>query len=194
MITADDTGEPDEGDVRDVPLTRRTTVLAGAALAGAAVLAGCSDDAGERRGTGSEDNAAADRLRDRAARDSAALLAHYDATLAAHPALAPRLKPLRAEVAAHVGAFGGSANASPSASARQPSGRARPAPSPSASAPTVPEDAAKARAALADAERRTADARTAALADAPPELARLLASVAAAGAAHAYLLTSGGGA
>ncbi|MCZ0993147.1 hypothetical protein O1L44_08540 [Streptomyces noursei] len=53
----------------------------------------------------------------------------------------------------------------------------------------MPADERSARAALADAERTLADSRTAALVTAPPELARLLASVAAAGAAHAYLLT-----
>ncbi|MET9417309.1 hypothetical protein ABZY03_24610 [Streptomyces klenkii] len=54
----------------------------------------------------------------------------------------------------------------------------------------MPGDEKAALAALADAERRTADNRTKALGSAPPELARLLASVAAAGAAHAYLLGS----
>ncbi|CAM5693250.1 hypothetical protein SCALM49S_02578 [Streptomyces californicus] len=42
---------------------------------------------------------------------------------------------------------------------------------------------------LATAERRRADAHAEALLEAGPELARLLASVAAAAAAHAYLLT-----
>lgn len=50
-------------------------------------------------------------------------------------------------------------------------------------------DAASAVKELAAAERRTADAHTRTLLTAPPELARLLASIAAAGAAHAYLLT-----
>ncbi|MEU9995064.1 hypothetical protein AB0I01_06640, partial [Streptomyces sp. NPDC050848] len=40
--------------------------------------------------------------------------------------------------------------------------------------------------------RGTADAHAAALLGAAPEYARLLASVAASGAAHAYLLTDGG--
>lgn len=44
---------------------------------------------------------------------------------------------------------------------------------------------------LASAERTLADQRAKALLDVPGELARLLASVAAAGAAHAYLLTEG---
>jgi hypothetical protein len=42
---------------------------------------------------------------------------------------------------------------------------------------------------LASAELALADERTRALVDVPGELARLLASVAAAGAAHAFLLT-----
>ncbi|WP_338323720.1 hypothetical protein [Streptomyces orinoci] len=58
---------------------------------------------------------------------------------------------------------------------------------PSAS-PTPPGDEKAALGALAEAERRTTEAHTAALAAAPGELARLLASIAAAGAAHTYLL------
>ncbi|WP_367130995.1 MULTISPECIES: hypothetical protein [Streptomyces] len=68
-----------------------------------------------------------------------------------------------------------------------------PSPAGSSSSPRadgVPDDEKAALAALADAERRTADNRTKALGSASPELARLLASVAAAGAAHAYLLGS----
>ncbi|MFE5483283.1 hypothetical protein [Streptomyces sp. NPDC056527] len=56
----------------------------------------------------------------------------------------------------------------------------------------VPADPVAALKDLAATVRRTADAHTATLLDAPPEYARLLASVAAAGAAHAYLLTEGG--
>jgi hypothetical protein len=44
---------------------------------------------------------------------------------------------------------------------------------------------------LAAAERTLADRRATQLLDVPGELARLMASVAAAGAAHAYLLTEG---
>ncbi|MHB6910014.1 hypothetical protein [Streptomyces sp. DB-54] len=177
-------------------LTRRTTLLAGAALGGAALLAGCADHA-RPAAEAPEQSAAAERLRARAARDSTALLARYDATLAAHPALGTPLRPLRAEVARHAEAFasdrpsaGASASASTSAStsaSAPPAGAAR-----GAGAPRVPADERGARTALADAERTLADARTAALVSAPPELARLLASVAAAGAAHAYLLTETG--
>ncbi|MFE3742972.1 hypothetical protein [Streptomyces sp. NPDC059134] len=60
-----------------------------------------------------------------------------------------------------------------------------------AAVPRVPADPAAALKELAAAERRTCDAHTAALMEAPPELARLLASLAAASAGHAYLLTEG---
>ncbi|MFI9205882.1 hypothetical protein [Streptomyces sp. NPDC053048] len=166
---------------------RRRRVLAGAAAAlmaggAAALLGGCSaGDAGA-----DERSSAAERLRRNAARDAAGLLERYDATIAAHAPLAGRLRPLRAEVARHAEAFGTDPAASPSPS---PSRSASASPSPER--PKVPGDEDAALAALAAAERRAAGARTADLASAPPELARLLASVAAAGAAHAYLLTGG---
>ncbi|MEU1313157.1 hypothetical protein ABZ419_30270 [Streptomyces cinnamoneus] len=173
---------------------RRRRVLAGAAAAlltagSTALLAGCSSG-----GAGADGRSAADgRLREGAARDSAALLARYDATIAAHAALADRLRPLRADVARHAEAFGASTESSaPSASPSPSSAPASPAASPPAAGVEVPGDERAALAALADAERRTADAHAAALGAADPELARLLASVAAAGAAHAYLLTGGG--
>ncbi|MFE1176081.1 hypothetical protein [Streptomyces sp. NPDC058773] len=177
---------------------RRRTLLAGAALGSAALLTGCSEDAGPER---AERSSAAERLRRRSARDSTALLARYDATLAAHPALASRLRPLRSEVARHAAAFGDD-RAAPSPGGSASDGPARDAgapgsgPSPQGgrpSGPAVPKDERAARSALADAERRLADTRTQALLAAPPELARLLASVAAAGAVHAYLLAERAG-
>ncbi|MFI6704014.1 hypothetical protein ACIBJC_34630 [Streptomyces sp. NPDC050509] len=57
--------------------------------------------------------------------------------------------------------------------------------------PHVPADPAAALKDLAATERRTCEAHTATLMEAPPELARLLASLAAASAGHAYLLTEG---
>jgi hypothetical protein len=114
-------------------------------------------------------------LRTKAAGTSRTLLAHYDAVLAAHPGQRTRLTPLRAAVVRHVAAL-----------APKTRGPVKPP-----AAPAVPADPAAAVAALATAERGTADAHTAALMKAPPELARLLASVAAASAAHAYLLTEG---
>ncbi|MEV5338105.1 hypothetical protein AB0K93_06395 [Streptomyces sp. NPDC052676] len=162
---------------------RRRTLLASAA--GVALLSGCSagpEDSGGGRG-GSP--AAADRARARAARDSARLAERYDAVLAAHPALVERLAPLRAEVVRHRKAF-------EEGTAPSPSPSLSPSPSASASTPPVPADEKTALAELAAAERTLADRRAKALMDVPGELARLLASVAAAGAAHAYLLTEAG--
>ncbi|MCG7204352.1 hypothetical protein [Streptomyces arenae] len=176
---------------------RRSLIVSAAA---AAALAGCStgSDSAGTAGTPSVSM----RARARAARDSRALLARYDAVLAVHPALAERLRPLRAEVAAHAAAFeegSDPATASPtstsptataSASASLPAAGSSASPSAAAS-PAVPADAQAALAVLATAERTLADQRAKALLDVPGELARLLAGVAAAGAGHAYLLTKG---
>ncbi|MFJ9040054.1 hypothetical protein ACIRF8_26155 [Streptomyces sp. NPDC102406] len=156
---------------------RRRSLLA--SLAGAALLTGCSAGGDESAGGGRGAPAATreKRLRARAARESADLLGGYDEALAAHPSLAARLDPLRAEIQRHVEAFGGAG--APSALA------------PSTSTPPVAEkDVLKA---LAAAERALSDRRMTTLADpaTPAEHARLLASVAAAGAGHAYLLTEG---
>ncbi|MCX4742696.1 hypothetical protein [Streptomyces antibioticus] len=178
-------------------LPRRRTLLASAA--GAALLAGCSSGPRDSGGSGNsakeEESAGGspsvtERVRARAARESHALVERYDAVLAAHPALTERLTPLRAEVVRHMEAFGGTPTASPTPSSAAPSSvmPSSSAPSPSSSAPVSAKDAV---AALAAAERTLADSRAAALLDVPGELARLLASVAAAGAAHAYLLTEG---
>lgn len=146
--------------------------------AGAALLVGCSTDADDIENTAGSPSAA-ERARARAATDSETLLQQYDAVLAAHPTLAERLNPLRAEVVRHATAFGGTGSTpSPTATA-----------APSASASAVPATASDALAGLAGAERALADKRAKALLDVPGELARLLASVAAAGAGHAYLLT-----
>ncbi|GAA3077445.1 hypothetical protein [Streptomyces glomeratus] len=164
---------------------RRRSLFASAA--GAALVAGCSG-ASDPAGPGRRFSAA-DRARARAARDSEELAERYAAVIAAHPALAARLRPLRAQVVRHAQAFGGHAgtSASPSASASAPaSAPASPA------APAVPADPKAALAGLAQAERALADRRTDALLGVPGELARLMASVAAAGAAHVYLLTEGG--
>ncbi|MFJ9898854.1 hypothetical protein ACIQPR_36540 [Streptomyces sp. NPDC091280] len=159
---------------------RRRSLLASAA--GAALLVGCSGTADDSETTGGSESATA-RARARAASDSASLLRQYDAVVAAHPTLADRLAPLRAEVVRHRTAFGGS-DATPSPTATVP-----PSASTSASASAVPATAGDALAGLAAAERSLADRRAKALLDVPGELARLLASVAAAGAGHAYLLT-----
>ncbi|MFD5256633.1 hypothetical protein ACFWM5_27860 [Streptomyces bobili] len=185
--------------VRTLSGPRRRTLLASAA--GAALMAGCSSGAGgsgkEQPGAGPSASAQ-ERARARAASDSAGLLERYDAVLAVHPALTARLAPLRAEVARHVTAFGGtergtrtSPSASASASAPASASASASPGVPPAPAVVVPADAKAALADLAGAERTLSDLRVAALVDLPGEPARLLASVAASGAAHAYLLTEG---
>ncbi|WP_051872428.1 hypothetical protein [Streptomyces sclerotialus] len=163
---------------------RRRTLLAGAAVGSAALLTSCSE---QPAASDDMDSAAGRTLLDKGARDSGALLARYDATLTAHPGLERRIRPLRDEVARHIAAFEApEATGTPSAT---PSATASPSRAPGRQrAPEVPGTEKKALAELADAERHTADLRTAALVSAPPEVARLLASVAAAGAAHAHLL------
>ncbi|WP_030693259.1 hypothetical protein [Streptomyces globisporus] len=193
---------------------RRALLVAGAA-AGVTALAGCTSSPGGQTRRPSAAELEAERvaraeaaLRQRSVTAARGLLERYDATLAAHPALAPRLTPLRRAVAAHAKALGeGGTTVEPAAAATSagasPTASASPSPSVSASAspsgrPTA--SAAPARVAadprsalreLAAAERGASDGHTAALLTAPPEYARLLASVAAAGAAHAYLLTEG---
>ena len=162
---------------------RRRTLLASAA--GAALLVGCSPGSEDSAGTTSGSPSLTERARARAARDSEGLIERYDAVLAAHPGLAALVGPLRAEAVRHAEAFGGGRRASAGAS---PSGSPSPAGSPSA---TVPANEKDALAELAAAERELAERRAKALLDVPGELARLLASVAAAGAAHAFLLTEG---
>ncbi|MZD04844.1 hypothetical protein GTW43_07070 [Streptomyces sp. SID5785] len=156
---------------------RRRTLLA--ALAGAtALLTACSGEGDSAEGGRGAPSVSQDRrLRAQAARDSADLLGRYDDALGARPALAGRLDPLRSEVERHVKAFGGAAEPTRMAGAPSPT-----------SGPVAEKDVLKA---LAAAERELSDRRLGALVDAPAELARLLASAAAAGAAHAYLLTEG---
>ncbi|MCQ4213677.1 MULTISPECIES: hypothetical protein [Streptomyces] len=152
-------------------LTSRRTLLA--SLAGAALLTGCSggSDEGAEGGQGAPSVSQEKRLKAREARASADLLGQYDEALAAVPSLAARLNPLRDEVERHVKAFGGAARPSASTSPSTP--------------PVAEKDVLKA---LAAAERTLSDRRMTTLVDAPAEAARLLASVAAAGAGHAYLL------
>lgn len=153
-----------------------------------AVLVGCGDgdgpearkgstNAGSRAGAEARarasDARAQRKLRGSATRVSASLLARYDQVAAAHPATAAGLAPLRSAVQEHTAALSKGAGAT--------------APGPPAAAPAVEPKAALKE--LAAAARRAADAHTVSLLEAEPELARLLASVAAAGAVHAYLLT-----
>ncbi|MFG3085051.1 hypothetical protein [Streptomyces parvulus] len=178
---------------------RRRSLLASAA--GAALLAGCSG--GSESEERAAERSAGDAARARAGKDSETLAARYAAVMSAHPGLAERLRPLRAEVVRHAAAFGagGGRTASPGASSAAPdsvsasasaSASARAA-GPGGDSGRVPADEKGAVALLAGAERKLADRRAADLLEVPGELARLLASVAAAGAAHVYLLTEGDG-
>lgn len=171
---------------------RRRSLIVSAASA--AVLAGCSTDSNSGSASGAGSPSLSARARARAARDSEGLLRSYDAVLAAHPTLAERLRPLRAEVAAHAAAFREGAAKEKAAGGSKASTGSTATGSPSASAsaaPDVPADEKSALASLATAERTLADQRAKALLEVPGELARLLAGVAAAGAGHAYLLTKG---
>ncbi|MEW1698663.1 hypothetical protein ACIQCR_28155 [Streptomyces sp. NPDC093249] len=184
---------------------RRALLVAGFCTA-ATALTGCvPGNPAPRRPSAAEAEAARaaraeTALRERSVTVSRTLLERYDTTLAAHPALAARLAPLRRSAAAHTAALAeGGTTTSPvtapdggtttgpsptAAGTREPSGRPRP-PVPVAADPrTALTD-------LARAARTASAAHTAALLTAPPEYARLLASVAAAGAAHAFLLTEG---
>ncbi|MDX2605633.1 hypothetical protein PV330_37210 [Streptomyces caniscabiei] len=168
-------------------------MLVGAA--GAGLLAGCSSGGGGSDGGGEASRV--ERARARVARDSEGLAERYDRVIAAHPDLAALLSPLRAEVVRHAEVFGGAKGAG-----RARAGEASPPPSgsPSSSASSssasaspdpVPEDPGAALTELAAAERALADKRAKALLGVPGEVARLMASVAAAGAGHAYVLTEG---
>ncbi|MFF4576814.1 hypothetical protein [Streptomyces sp. NPDC001389] len=170
---------------------------AAAAAAGSALATGCS---GGGAPSGADSASSLERrMREGAVRDTRRLLERYDATAAVHPDLAGRLAPLREAVAAHTGALAPSAPESAPTPTRTPSPSTSPSAPPATGAPAagkaeVPAKPAEALSALADAERSLSEARTIALAGAPGELARLLASVAACGAVHAYLLTSNPGA
>ncbi|WP_405822778.1 hypothetical protein OG241_40505 [Streptomyces sp. NBC_01390] len=177
------------------PGPRRRTLLASAA--GAALLVGCTAEP-DSTVTSAGSPSVAERTRARAARDSTNLVQQYDAAIAAFPVLAERLSELRAEAVRHAKAFGGgeptptptpTRTPTPTPTSTPPSTSTSSAASPSA--PGVPASAQDAVAGLVAAERTLVDRRTKALLDVPGELARVLASVAAAGAAHVYLLTEG---
>ncbi|MGX1564142.1 hypothetical protein [Streptomyces sp. NPDC055506] len=168
---------------RSGPRRRSLLAVGPTALA----LAGCTAGDEDSGDPGDGPSAADRRARARAARDSEELVERYDAVIAARPGLAEWLRPLREEVVRHTRAFGGGRKASafPSVSPSASSASSSP------SAAPVPGNDRDALALLAAAERELADRRAKALVGAPGELARLLASVAAAGAAHVYLLTEG---
>ncbi|HLZ37238.1 MAG TPA: hypothetical protein VKP64_05670 [Mycobacteriales bacterium] len=139
--------------------TRRAVLVAALAVTVGGCRLGSREAAGRRS---REDRDAAVRARTVAA--ERALLTAYDAVLATHPDPGGRLARLREDHAAHLAALGAVVSHSPS-----PGGM---------SAPPFPH--------LLSLERRAAaDRVTDCLAASDPDLARLLASVAACEAAHA---------
>ncbi|MFC3235640.1 hypothetical protein ACFOL3_21050 [Streptomyces nitrosporeus] len=167
--------------MRRTGTTRRSALTASGALALGAVLTGCGGgdpDGGRTAAAGARAASARAALRASAARSSRALAARYAQVAADHPATAAGLAPLQEAVRAHAAAFSADAPPRPEPTAPSPVPSAAPA-----------GDAGAALRELAAEERRVAGERAEALLTAEPELARLLASVAAAGAVHAYLLT-----
>jgi len=161
--------------------TRRSLLVG--LLAGAALLPGCSPDH-----PASPDHAT--RLVNTAVRREQALLARCHATADRHPDLAHRLAPLVSDHEDHLAALGhpvgGTGGASATAAGTPASTGASPSPTP----PPVPASPDAATAAVADAERRAASSTLDGLEGAPGQLARLLASVAAAESSHHALLTT----
>ncbi|MFF8775156.1 ferritin-like domain-containing protein [Kitasatospora sp. NPDC015120] len=147
------------------PPSRRTFLALGLLLTAGTALTACTDGHGTDTAPGGDhrrpDPDEPVRLRAVAATDT--LLAGYDALLPQ----APQLQPLRAEVAQHRAAL-------------QPT-TTSPATPPTTTAPATLAE-------LATLERQTAQSRLADLGAASPQLARLLASVSAAGVLHTVAL------
>ena len=160
---------------------------------GPRVLTGCGDGAGRRRAApGGADAAAAalragTALRAAAARDSARAAGPLRPVAAAHPVTAARA---RAAAAPRVRGAPGGPRRGPAERPPTAPPRLRAPPASAAAAHRPCRRPLRRAGALADAERELADGRGRRPAGRrTAELARLLASVAAAGAAHAYLLT-----
>ncbi|MEV6977871.1 ferritin-like domain-containing protein [Kitasatospora sp. NPDC093806] len=189
------------------PPSRRTFLALGLLLTAGGALTACTDahhtDPGAPAADRRPDPDEPVRLRAVAATDT--LLAGYDALLAG-PGQG-RLQPLRAEVAQHRAALaaglpGGAETPTPtpgaptsgtptpgaSTSGTATSGTGSGTAGPTATAPAGTVGTPAALAALASLERQTAQSRLADLGAASPQLARLLASVSAAGVLHAVAL------
>ncbi|MFF7638474.1 ferritin-like domain-containing protein [Kitasatospora sp. NPDC008050] len=168
----------------------RRTFLASGALAVAGLLAACTSSGGRSDGSGGPGGGGKAKpdpdlaLRTKAVAATDALLAQYAPLTgtggAPVPALRAEVEAQRAALAAGLPAGAGS----PSGSAAAPSPNATASGAGASSSPGTPGGLA----ALAAAEWSTAQARLTDLAAASPELARLLASVSAAGALHAVEL------
>jgi hypothetical protein len=172
--------------------TRRLVLLGAAAVS----LAACTgDDRPPPTTEGSPSLPEPDALlRGDVAEAERELLALHRATVSTHPALAAQLAPFSARHRRHLEAVEASgpmatpAPTSASAPGTGPPGTPSTAPTPVAP-PAVPADPAQALTALRAAERAAADARVAdCLRSEDPELAELLAAVAACEAAHDVVL------
>ena len=152
-------------------LTRRALLI----TAGSAALVGCTSGAKKSTGPKPEpDPDAATLARRTAAAAELALAGRYEALISSTPALATRLTPLLEHHRKHVGALiptGASTATSPTVAAS------------ATAAPVPPQKSALAE--LAAAERALSAQHVSALQDLPADLAMLLASLAAAAAAHA---------
>ena len=144
-------------------MSRRAVLAAGAGIAGAGVLAACGDSTAA---PGPADDPVATEV----AGAEQALIAQYQAFIAAFPQLSVELTPILDQHADHLKALGVTIT--------------------STAAPVAASDPRTAVAVLADAEREAAKARrTSCVAATNPELARLLALIAASEASHAPALT-----
>ncbi|MFJ1707975.1 ferritin-like domain-containing protein [Kitasatospora sp. NPDC088346] len=171
--------------------TRRTVLFLGA-LTGVQLLCGCTDEHGPDAPTAEHHPDQDLPLRTRAVAATDALLAGYDTVLAGPGAAqGDLLRRQREEVAQHRSALAQGLPAATGATTTGATATAAASPTGSAPAP-APAPASGAAigtvAALAAAERQTATDRLADLDAASPALARLLASVSAAGALHATRL------
>jgi len=144
-------------------MSRRAVLAVGAGIAGAGVLGACGDST-------AASGPANDPVATEVAGAEQALIAQYQAFIAAFPQLSLELTPILDQHADHLKSLGVTIT--------------------STAAPVGASDPRTAIAVLADAEREAAKARrTSCVAATNPELTRLLALIAASEASHAPALT-----
>jgi Ferritin-like domain len=177
----------------------RRSVLIGGSVGIGLLVAGCTADGPSDPAPSSP--APPDPLLAELA-DERTLIAAYDATMARHPALRPRLSAVRDDHAAHaaalVTALGPAAPPSPAASpsvspptVSPPTGDGSSGAAPSGTVPSgspVPATVGAAVAVLRAAERAAASARGTVALTAPADRARLLAGISACEASHVAVL------
>ncbi len=204
-------------------LSRRRLIVGASTIGLAGVISACTPEAGSGPSPAPAPTPTVTRdpdagRREAVAEAAVALVGTYDATISAHPTLAPLLVPLRADHHAHRAAVEpASATTAPPASptdsaadppsaddapsATEPSVATTvsttvpatgPPPGSGTPPPAVPTEPVQARAALAVAETAAADAaRADAVAATDPGFARLLASITASRVLHATILRAG---